>query len=428
MSLEKVRNVFQKLDSEEVPYVVVRNWQDIDSYKSGGLEIDILVEEKNLDTLVGCLLSEGFLQRREREVYDSKYYYGGGDHSITFHVHIDCINYNNIPLIDSETFMETRKKRKSYYIPREDVYVAGLVLHSIFDKHYFKEFYKDEIERYWEGNEESIKQIIKSFSEKHGEKVISHLEEGKYSEATKLKWRMINEKTGLREKLELGALWFKHQKEILKSKRESTTTITFLGVTGSGKTTATEIAEDILEEKELSLEKIRLGLYHSRTLPVKLLSKLYVSLKRKKEGKKDAQEKKTDKEPKRSLLQNLVVLFDMKLRELKAKIRITDFLITDRHYFDVFTQSQSDRKIRKAADILNSSDLLVLLYHDSQEIVERREKIDEEEVEKKMERLESNLQKAGKKYIKLRTDSREKVRETSRDDRNPGKNAFQLGP
>gem|GEM_PF-5790107 len=175
--------------------------------------------------------------------------------------------------------------------------------------------------------------------------------------------------------------------------------ISFEGCEGAGKSTATEIASTILRDEGASVETVTLGIYRY-SFPLNLYRSFKRIFSSKKSNGNSSRGSSSSKYRKRTTVRSLVLLANMKWRLFKTERSKPEFIVTDRHYIDIFKQSRPDFLTLKAVKRLDSSDELVLLETDPETVRERRGS-NPELVEKRFEQLEKYLEKTGIEYTKI---------------------------
>jgi len=178
MVLEKF---FESLNEKDLDYCVIRNWKDIDNHNSGSLEIDLLVSEQDHAELVKLVEEAGFHLKWVEETYDAKYDFIDVNQEIRLHIHRGCMNYNNLRLVEAEKMLENREKQNFYYKPSAAAYTTGLILHCVFDKYCFKEFYRQEISKNIESYEKDILNLLEDFSPKYGSKILQKIKDKNFN-------------------------------------------------------------------------------------------------------------------------------------------------------------------------------------------------------------------------------------------------------
>ena len=401
-----LEELFECLNQKNLDYCVIRNWKDIDNHDSGGLEIDLLVSEQDHPELVTIVEETGFHLKWVEETYDAKYDFIDKDQEIRLHIHRGCMNYNNLRLVEAEKMLENREKQGFYCRPSPAANTAGLILHCIFDKYRFKDFYRQEIGKNVERHEKDILPLLEEFSPLYGAKILQKIKDKNFKQACRFKWKIILRETSLLQKKQLLKLWIKHQRIKLPIPFLRTKTVSFTGVQGSGKSTSVEETKKLLETQDT--EEVKLGIYRQQSLLLKFLVRL-----RKKIKHNNKEEKKSrslqNKYNRKTPLRNIIFLLDMKWGLLKAKARNPSYIITDRYLSDVFKQSRPDRITKKLFSILDSSNAVILVYNDPEVICSRRDGTNKEIVEERIKQLECNLKDLNVPYYKIKTDSKEKA-------------------
>ena len=397
---------FRNLNKKNLDYCVIRNWKDIDNHNSGSLEIDLLVSEQDHAELVKLVEEAGFHLKWVEETYDAKYDFIDVNQEIRLHIHRGCMNYNNLRLVEAEKMLENREKQNFYYKPSDAAYTTGLILHCVFDKYCFKEFYRQEISKNIESYEKDILNLLEDFSPKYGSKILQKIKDKDFKQAYRFKWKIILRETSILQKKRLLKLWIKHQQLKLQIPFLRTKTVSFTGVQGSGKSTSVEETKKLLEPQDA--EEVKLGIYRQQSLLLKFLVRLRQKIRSndKEEGKSRSLQSKYNR---RTPLRNIVFLLDMKWGLMRAKVQNPSYIITDRYLSDIFKQSKPDTLTKKLFSILDSSDAVILVYNDPEVICNRREGTNKEIVEKRMKQLEHNLEDLNIPYYKIKTEDREET-------------------
>lgn len=406
-----MRKLLEDINREKIEYCILRSWKNLKSNK----DVDILLKKKDI---------KHFTEIARKHKWKKS---SGENYTISFHkddqpaidIHLEGLDYNNILILNGDNILENRVKRDNIYTVSDPYHIAGLILHSIVDKGYFKDRYKREIQKNWLQNKKDVQDIIKKeYSDATADKIVSLVDNKNYSELLDIKYSLIWEKSNTIEKIVLPIYWIKHQLArfpLIGNSKNNTQIISFIGVDGSGKTTAVEATQKLLQDKGYSSEKAELGVYHERSGFMKLLGRVQRTKSNENKNKKKTRDPLDTNYKRETPIRNILLLIDIKWRLMKKQIKNPSYIVTDRHFSDIFIQSNPGKITRTLVNVFNNSEYLIILYNDAEILYKRSNERTPEILEQQMKQLENNLNQANIEFTKLKTDDYEKTKKEIAD-------------
>jgi len=362
-------NILRKFGDSNVNYVIMRNWEFLTKEVSLGKDIDIVVDSSSVGKVAKILLKEGYTRER---ISPYSHHFGYAKYFprelklVKFHFHVGGMSGRHVTYLSAKQLLKRRKKIGKYYVVSpEDLYIS-LVLHSPGSKRYTKVVNKlknlDAV--YLKSN------LVNLFGTSFGTKIF----ESKFSKLNTLK-KQIRSKVfwsdpiGALYVLGRSALWY-----IPKLLRGSPV-ISFIGMDGSGKTTATSKMIDLLKAHRIKSELVYVGRGRGNILPIQFFGRKY----KRREKQIDSEYKKCKNVKfSRKLVYSLaapVFYLDFLLRYFKVFVsrRTKKLVITDRFATDFLIMKNVPLWLRKLLYLLSPKpDVVIYLYNSPKVLYKRK--------------------------------------------------------
>lgn len=333
--------------------------------RKGG-DIDLLTKKGSFEKVVKSFEEKGYLN------ISSRYFHVGLGKIIPKLELIDLqkkgLNQNKLIFFPENYFFNEKYKKRV-------IINLALLLHLIVNKG--KVTKKRKRELFYNFKKLSHKEKENFFDiclKEYGKKITTTIRKIMKNEKVsiiKLKWKIIFKKSNFLQIIELPFILLFNQIYKFKQKRKKYI-ITFLGVDGSGKTTTIDNLSRYLIKNTINHKKGNLGVYHQRSMFMKVLS-IFI---KKEKDKAKAQNKLNINYTKKSPLKNLIRIIDIYIRykqTLKdAKKKGAKIIIFDRYFYDLILQSKKDFFSRCLLMIMPKPDKLFFLYFDPNELFKRK--------------------------------------------------------
>lgn len=182
-----VATMFEQLEQQKLPYVVLRNYDGLP--EQVGHDIDILVGEKDLDrfsTVLCKIATEGgwwLVQHNNRYEFRSFIFVPMPDIMVERSLKWDVwapISWRGFTWINTEVALSSRRvHQKGFYIPAPGVESATLLLKELLQFGKIKSKYLGRIQQFAQADSESFKKVLeKPFSEKLANHLLVQAQQG----------------------------------------------------------------------------------------------------------------------------------------------------------------------------------------------------------------------------------------------------------
>jgi thymidylate kinase len=360
--------ILRKFSDLNVNYVIMRNWEFLTKEVNLGKDIDIVVDSDSVGKVAKILLKEGYVREK---ISPYSHHFGYAKYFprelklVKFHFHVGGISGRHVTYLSAEQLLKRRERVGKYYVVSpEDLYIS-LVLHSPGSKRYTKVANKlmklDEI--YLKSNLINI--LGKSLGIKVFEREFSTLTTLKKKIRSKVFW---GDPLGALYVTGMSALWY------IPRFVRGAPVISFIGMDGSGKTTATSKMVNLLKAHRIKGELVYVGRGRGNILPIQFFGRKY----KRREKLIDSNMKINDNVKfSRKVVYSLaapVFYLDFLLRYFKVFVsrRTKKLVITDRFATDFLIMKNVPLWLRKLLYILSPKPTAVIYLYNSPEILYRR--------------------------------------------------------
>jgi thymidylate kinase len=367
-SRKNVLKILRKFDKSKVNYAIMRNWEFLTKDVRLGKDIDIVIDSKSVGKVGKILLKEGFVREK---ISPYSHHFGYAKYFpkelklVKFHFHVGGISGRHVTYLSANQILNRRERISKYYVlSPEDLYIS-LVLHSPGSKRYSKvaNKLKKLDKRYLSVN------LINIFGRSLGIRVFS----SKFSDLRNLK-KQIRSKVfwsnpiGALYVTGMSVLWYL-PKLILGSP-----VISFIGMDGAGKTTATSKMVELLKEHRIKSELVYVGRGRGNILPIQFFGRKY----KQREKRVDSNSKKNDDiKFSRKVIYSLsapVFYFDFLLRYFKVFVarRTKKLVLTDRFATDFLIMKNVPLWLRNLLYLLSPKPNAVIYLYNSPKLLYKR--------------------------------------------------------
>ncbi len=360
--------ILRKFDDSTVNYVIMRNWEFLTKDVCLGKDIDIVVDSSSVGKVAKILLKEGYTRER---ISPYSHHFGYAKYFprelklVKFHFHVGGMSGRHVTYLSAEQLLKRRKKIGKYYVVSpEDLYIS-LVLHSPGSKRYTKVANKLK-----NLDEEYLKStLINIFGNSFG----TELFECKFSKLNSLK-KQIRRKVFWRDPIGaiyvmgMSALWY------VPKLIQGAPVISFIGMDGAGKTTATSKMVELLKEHRIKSELVYVGRGRGNILPIQFFGRKY----KQREKRVDSNSKKNDDiKFSRKVIYSLsapVFYFDFLLRYFKVFVarRTKKLVLTDRFATDFLIMKNVPLWLRNLLYLLSPKPNAVIYLYNSPKLLYKR--------------------------------------------------------
>jgi len=368
-SRESALKILMKFGQSKVNYVIMRNWEFLTAEVNLGKDIDIVVDSASVGKVAKILLKEGYVRER---ISPYSHHFGYAKYFpqelklVKFHFHVGGISGRHVTYLSAKQLLKRRKKIGKYYVVSpEDLYIS-LVLHSPGSKRYSKVANKlknlDNV--YLKSN------LVNIFGTSFGTKVFKR----RFSKLNTLKKRIRSkvfwsDPSGALYATGMSALWY------IPKLIRGAPVISFIGMDGSGKTTATSKMIDLLKAHRIKSELVYVGRGRGNILPIQFFGRKY----KRREKQIDSYSKKSKNVKfSRKIVYSLaapVFYLDFLLRYFKVFVsrRTKKLVITDRFATDFLIMKNVPSWLRKVLYILSPKpDAVIYLYNSPKVLYKRK--------------------------------------------------------
>ena len=360
--------ILRKFGDSKVNYVIMRNWEFLTKDVNLGKDIDIVIDSKSVGKVGKILAKEGFVREK---ISPYSHHFGYAKYFprelklVKFHFHVGGISGRHVTYLSAEQLLKRRKKIGKYYVVSpEDLYIS-LVLHSPGSKRYTKvaNKLKNLDEAYLKSN------FVDIFGRSLGTKVFA----SEFSDLRKLKKQIRSnvfwsDPIGALYVTGMSALWY-----IPKFIRGSPV-VSFIGMDGAGKTTATSKMIELLKEHRIKSELVYVGRGRGNILPIQFFGREY----KRREKRIDSNSKRSkDIKFSRKVVYSLaapVFYLDFLLRYFKVFVarRTKKLVITDRFATDFLIMKNVPLWLRNLLYLLSPKPSAVIYLYNSPGVLYRR--------------------------------------------------------
>ncbi|MBN2368646.1 hypothetical protein JXC34_06505, partial [Candidatus Woesearchaeota archaeon] len=330
--------------------------------------------------------------------------------TLFLHMHIGGVTGRNLTYLKSQHLLEHRRKKGFFYIPSPEDEFLVVVLHAVLDRSKIKEEYRKRMEELFSrklDNDYITQTLSEVLGDDYARRVLELIKRKRFAEleglSTGLKKEFLrrypNRHLCLMRVYWLGALW--KACWLLKSKP----LISFIGMDGSGKTTASNNVLGILKKNNFKVTRVYTGRGRNNLLPIQAFGAGY-----KKIGGKGSLGKEEKGKKRYSVMHTLsapVFAMDLWLRyffRILPLRKTNHFVITDRYSTDILLMNKVPMWLKKTLFALFPKPTIVFYLYNHPKVLYKRKMDHPIHDLYRQERIFSMINKTVKPY-RIRTET-----------------------
>lgn len=266
-----LESLFEAINIESLSYCLVRNFKSTELGQSP--DIDFLLEKKSYKKFKSVLTKMGFKQIFSGPFPGHAVFIKDNPETngfINIDLHIDGLIRDGLLYLPAKNMISRRKKSNNYFIPSNEDYVIGLIMHCIIDKKKFKKEYKKEVIINLERktfNKSYFEKEINNLLPIQGSKLLNYLKKRNFDKIVKMRSFIIIERFFLFPKGLLN-MFYINSKRFFKIINPfwNGELIVFLGPEGGGKSSNSKLLRDNLKKSAIRSKQVYMG-WHELILP-----------------------------------------------------------------------------------------------------------------------------------------------------------------
>lgn len=397
-STQHIKNLLVSFSHSGIAYAIIRNYEFLfNEQLSIGKDLDMVVEKKQLKQIDALVKQQGFVQQPispfSHHVGYAKYL-PQEEKLVKLHFHVGGISGSHVVYLPATTILQRKQQKGPFFVLSDEDQLITLFIHggmdkgkqvkqkytTLFNTLVTKELDMDYIKQQF--NRLVGKKLCFLFMECIRKKDIEPIKD--YRSAKK---RAFVSKNPLRllkagYVISMSACW--HGLRRLKP----SPLISFIGMDGTGKTTATNNLLDIFQKNKLNARLVYTGRGRANLLPIQFFGRKYKRLEKKideqnekkTEQKKETKTQSTPPSPsfKRKIIYTLaapVFALDLYLRyliQIFPKRHCDTLVITDRYSSDLLLMKNVPSFLRKTLFWFFPKPTLTIYLHNEPKILYQR--------------------------------------------------------
>jgi len=383
--MNRIVEVLQMLDKDEIPYCLLRNYQFLLGGNIGS-DVDLAIRQKDRKRTRDILSQAGFYQTKnhsKRKHSFFKGFVGGG--IVKLDVAWGGSEYNGLPTVDIDRLLSNCRRLNGCWIPSEEDYFVQIVFHGAIKKNGYRESYEQDIlDMRQTVDREEVREHASKLFGNLGVKAINRALEGDHDRIPAMKWRLIAANCCQRPHAvpEFGYIlaYENNIRNLLKPIRNKLRPspipiVVVTGPDGSGKSTLTKSVVGKFESMGYDVHLAKLGLTNDSSIVMDIAKWLYNRFTSYDVDKVKKLESRGEKElsDRDAFYKSIVHYVDIVLRYIQAKRSDADVIVADRYIHDVEIYDRSG-PLRNTFKWFESDHVyLFLLTGDPEVLVERSE-------------------------------------------------------
>jgi thymidylate kinase len=382
-----------EFDRQEINYCFLRNHSLLsDESHSSGNDIDILILGEQLPLIDKTLKRLRFFRGRDRgETKHVSYgkYVNPQVPILALDLHVDDLSWYEVPYVSGSQVLKRKIRRDNLFVLSNDDNLIMLFVHSslngIFKHQYVNAI--NSIQNSGRIDNEYVKRTLQSvWHRKILKRVWDLVLNGEYQNIIKLRFYLVFSLLIKRRKnlfKFIRYLYITRIREKIRPMFSRTCLVGFMGVDGSGKTTAAHGLHSILERNDVEASIIYMGRWCNHVLPMASVSKKYGMT-----GNKAPKRRQGIKFRTYCMLRDIAYLADMWLRywvRLYPKMKKGHTVITDRYAYDLLLDPHCTTLCKVAVKKLFPKPRIVFFLNNEPEIIwERKRELSVEEMKRQI--------------------------------------------
>ena len=183
MKNKSIQEIFREFNEEEIEFLVLRNYSDMEKEKDVDLAINKEDKKKVEKIAKKFKLKKGI---------SLGYYLSLRNNFVWLDIRAGGIVYNGFLFSNFKSIYQRKRKYGNFFILSEEDELVHLILHSIIDKEFYKEVYIGKIEELMSSvNEDELKKILIWRLGGLGNKIFYLVKGKKYAETLKLRRKLL---------------------------------------------------------------------------------------------------------------------------------------------------------------------------------------------------------------------------------------------
>ena len=383
---KKVKRILHNFDEKDIDYTLLRNFDFLlKNQPYSEKDIDVLIKKTYLERVQKCFRQHNFKRLRlcpaaKHEAY--VLYHPKSKKFISFHLHVGGVAGAHLPYLNAETLLFRKQKQNNICIVSNEDLILELILHSLLDGTYIKKKYQIKLNQLvkqkidWEYIQKALEKI---FNKLTSHKIIILLKNNNFTVLNKLS---KNAKQYFKSKFLIKYIQIKIIKYawIFYRLTRNSPLISFIGMDGTGKSTATNLIKKRLDLTLVKSALIYTGRGRNNILPIHSLGKLYFSRRNKKKRINSIQKKIEKNSLKKKIAYTLaapVFALDLFLRYffvILPKLKTKHIVITDRYSTDILLMANVPMFLKKILYFFFPKPTQTIYLYNTPAILHKRKK------------------------------------------------------
>lgn len=391
--IEEYKKIISLIHNSNIDYCLIRNFYPFIETHTNQYpkmftnedivikDLDILISSKDNHAVVNLLLKNGFIQTFTGPI-PGHLVFVKYNNLINKFIHLDLhvggLTHDGILYFPESLILNNKLLINNIYITNSDQYISGLILHSIFDKKYFKPEYQTDITNYIKTANASFYSVMNTLIPYTLiPEITSDIQKEEYSKILKYRLKLIfyfsfKYPSGMMNFLTIN---LSRACKVLNPFWKGAL-ISFIGPDGSGKTSSSDEIQKILQSGGFRVRKVYMG-WRGSIIP--FISKLMTTDKKvfRVDQNKPQQIDNSMLKIFRSILITKLYIFEMSLRYIFLIFpyrKLGYIILTDRYVYDRIALDRNlPAIIKKAIHWFFPKPTLCLYFSAEPEVLAQRE-------------------------------------------------------
>ncbi len=377
-------HVAEALHKNMIPWCIIRNYEFLlkkDFYEGG--DLDIVIQKKDLRSIRDTLKEIGFIELRLSPFTHHKaffIYVPEAQRCISIHLHLDNVHGQTLAYFSGERLLKNRKKSGDFYVPDDTDYLANIILHCLLNKNGFIEKYKPRIQTYAKmcSYENLVQALSFALPMKWSKAIAAGILTGALQDIEKYKKSI---KQSFRRKKGVCShytiIWKSYLWGLSKIFHQAPL-VSFIGMDGAGKSTATEHLHTMFGKSLVKSALLYTGRGKHNILPIQFFGRKIKKKLDASDKKKHLEQKKTDVSLQRKLLfmcaapffvLDLYVRYWFKIFPQRLRCHI---VITDRYSSDILLMKHVPQWMRSFMYFFFPKPTMTIYLYNDPEVLHKR--------------------------------------------------------
>jgi len=389
----------QSLNSSNIPYCVLRNFQFLDDHSIGS-DVDILIKKEHKKQVTETLRKEGFYKTPNSGLRKS-FYNGYVDGKIvTIDVTWDNPRHKGVPTVDGSRAINNRKQLNGCWILSENDHFVHLVFHGVIKKGQYRSSYKERITKLSDSvDAHKVRRHAEEIFGNLGVVAVEYAMQSEFESVLKLRQNLIRtyffrNPQRIPEYFSVP-LYGNRLSDLLRQavhrvRSRSPPIVAVTGPDGSGKSTLTTTMVEELERRGYDVQLVKLGLTNDSAFIMNMAKFVY----NRASGYDVEEAKNAERQgiktlgPRAGFHKAIVHYLDIVIRWLSARRSDADIVIADRYIHDVGIYDKP-RVLANTFEWFESENVYLFLLTGDANILEDRSEYTNESLTELVERYDS---------------------------------------